>query len=39
MSKYFDYINEERLKDLFIKMAEVDTGSCEEYCAKYKKTS
>ncbi len=30
MSKYFDYINEERLKDLFIKMAEVDTGSCED---------
>lgn len=29
MSKYFDYVNEERLKNLFIKMAEVDTGSCE----------
>lgn len=30
MTNYFEYINGERLKDLFIKFAEVDTGSCED---------
>ena len=30
MSKYSEYINQERLKNNFIKMAEIDTGSCEE---------
>jgi len=29
MGKYSDYINQERLKNNFIKMAEFDTGSCE----------
>ncbi len=30
MKNYSEYINEERLKNNFIKMAEVDTGSCED---------
>lgn len=29
MNHYSEYINQERLKNNFIKMAEVDTGSCE----------
>ncbi len=30
MSRYEQYINEERLKSNFVKMVEIDTGSCEE---------
>ena len=29
MAEYSQYINKERLKKLFIRMAEIDTGSCE----------
>jgi len=30
MNNYSEYINQERLKNNFVKMAEVDTGSCED---------
>lgn len=30
MSEFYNYINEERIKNNFIKMAEFDTGSCEK---------